>query len=200
MGHEMKRISVLFLLITVCLTAQAQGTAVESFVIDKSKPYVYLQFDHVGPRKPIQSDEGSIGLWVRVVNNCRIPIVLQSFSMPQGVPGVGLFDAVVENEPVLQIFSTPEEGREIQRKERLRKAKHKPKGYSSETTGVTRIQPGSEILFSVPLNHVDDDWHMQVRFALDLNSSSVASGPFTYLPFYEWDIPKEFRSPKVPTP
>jgi hypothetical protein len=66
--------------------------------------------------------------------------------------------------------------------------------------GVARVQPGEEILFSIPLNHVDmdGDWYMRVKFALDLNSSSISVGPFTYLPFGRWDIPKEFRPVKVP--
>ena len=114
--------------------------------------------------------------------------------MPNGEPGAGLMDEVVETEPMLQIYSTLEEERKIQRSEELRKAKHKPEGYSSEVSGVARVQPGGVILFSVPLNHVDDDWYMRVKFALDLNRSSVAVGPFTYLPFYKWEIPKELRS------
>jgi hypothetical protein len=191
---------ILCLLMIMTLAARAQNLATNDFVVDKSKPYVYLRFDHVGPRKPVQDGEGNVGLWIRVVNNCRIPIVLQSFSMPPGTAGVGIFDEVVENEPTLQVFSTPQEGKQIQRDERLRKAKHKPHGYSSETSGVVRIQSGSEILFSVPLNHVDEDWHMQIRFALDLLNSSMVSGPFTYLPFYEWDIPKEFRASKAQSP
>ena len=62
------------------------------------------------------------------------------------------------------------------------------------------MQPGEEILFSVPLSHVDNDWYMRVRFALDLDKSSIAVGPFTYLPFYEWDIPKESRSSATTLP
>lgn len=102
-------------------------------------------------------------------------------------------DQVVENEPMLQIYSTPEEGQAIQQREKLRKLKHKPEGYVSETSGVVRIQPGADTLFSVPLNHVDDDWHMRIEFALDLDKSSISVGPFTYLSFYKWDIPKELR-------
>lgn len=186
----MKRVSVFFFLFVA--TASSQNT-VQNFVIDQSKPYVYLKFDHIGPREPIESGEGNIGLWLRVVNNCRIPIVFQGFDMPSGVPGVGLLDEVVDNEPVLQIYSTPEEGREIQRKEKLRKSKHKPDGYRSETAGVFSVQPGTDILFSVPLNHVGDGWYMRVKFALDLDKSSASLGPFTYLSFHEWDIPKELR-------
>jgi hypothetical protein len=189
--HQMKRL--LFLILTFHLaTAFAQNEHAQNFVIDPSKPYVYLKFDHIGSRKPTQKDEGNTGLWLRVVNNCRIPILFLSFTMPDGEAGVGLMDEVIETEPMLQIF-TPEEEKEIAQREELRKAKHKPEGYSSETPGVLRVQPGSEILFSVPLNHVDDDWYLRVRFALDLNKPSASVGPFTYLPFYKWDIPREQR-------
>lgn len=195
----MRRTSVLLLFMALAMTASGQKESEANFVIDQSKPYVYLKFDHIGPRKPIQPGESDIGLWLRVVNNCRIPIVFKGFSMPPGISGVGLMDEVVENEPGVQIYTTPSEGKEIERREKLRRSKHKPEGYSSETAGVIRVQPGADILFSVPLNHVDDDWHMRVRFALDLDKSSISVGPFTYLPFYEWNIPKELRPRKTTT-
>lgn len=198
-GHQMKRIAALLFFI-LATNAIAQNMSVRDFVIDHSKPYVYLKFDHIGPRKPIQNGEGNTGLWLRVINNCRIPIVFASFNMPAGDPGVGLMDEVVETEPMMQIFATPGERKETQRQEALRRSKHKPEGYSFETAGVVRVQPGANILFSVPLNHVDDDWYMRVRFALDLDKSSVSVGPFTYLPFYEWDIPKELRQTHAAQP
>jgi len=173
----------------------AQENGPQTFVIDPLKPYVYLKFDHIGTRKPVRDGEGNSGLWLRIVNNCRIPIVLRSFSVPEGISGVGLMDQVIENEPTLQVYSTPEEGQAIQRHEKVRKSKHKPEGYVSETSGVVRIQPGADTLFSVPLNHVDDDWHMRIEFALDLDKSSISVGPFTYLSFYKWNIPKELRPP-----
>jgi hypothetical protein len=189
----MKRLAVLFFLLLVA-DAFAQNRSIQDFVIDQSKPYVYLKFDHIGPRKPIRDGESNTGLWLRVVNNCRIPIVFESFGMPPGIPGAGVMDEVVENEPVLQIYSTPEEGKKIRRRDKLQKLKRKPEGYSSETVGVIQVLPGTDILFSVPLNHVDDGWHMRMKFALDLDKSSISVGPFTYLSFYEWDIPKELRS------
>jgi hypothetical protein len=182
--------AILFLLLGA--NALAQNNSVQGFVLDQSKPYVYLKFDHIGPRKPLRTGEGNTGLWLRVVNNCRIPILFLASDAPRGESGVSLMDEVVETEPMLQIYS-PEEEDEIQRREKLRKSKHKPEGYSSETSGVVRVQPGADILFSVPLNHVDDDWYLRVKFVLDLDKSSVAVGPFTYLPFYEWNIPKELR-------
>lgn len=202
MIRQMKRFSVC-LLFLAATKIFAQNGSVQDFVIDHSKPYVYLKFDHIGPRKPIQKGEVDTGLWIRVVNNCRIPIIFTSFSVPDN-PGVGLMDEVVDVEPILQISYTPAEKREAQEHERLRRLKHKPTGYSSETAGVARVQPGDDLLFSVPLNHVDEDWYMRVRFTLDLNPSSISGGPFTYLPFYQWNIPKEFRGarghhPQKPT-
>ena len=197
MGHKMKRVSGLLFLILATNTF-AQKESWQGFIIDQSKPYVYLKFDHIGPRKPVQNGEGNVGLWLRVVNNCRIPIVFMSFNMPTGEPGVGLMDEVVKNEPMIQIFSTASQRKEIQRRERLRSSKHMPDGYSSETGGIVHVQPGNDLLFSVPVNHVDEDWHMQVRFALELDKSSISVGPFTYLPFYEWDIPKGQRHAAIP--
>jgi hypothetical protein len=195
MIRQMKRLSVCLLLFAVT-SVFAQNRSDQGFVIDRSKPYVYLKFDHIGPRKPIQKGETDSGLWIRVVNNCRIPIIFTSFTVSDGDTGVGLMDEVVDVEPMLQFSYTPAEVKDAQKHERLRRLKHKPTGYSSETTGIARVQPGEDLLFSVPLNHVDEDWYMRVKFALDLSPSSISVGPFTYLPFYEWDIPKEFRDAK----
>ncbi len=185
--------AVIALVIALGTLSYAQPVGNDNFLIDQTKPYVYLKFDHIGPRIPIEKGEGKVGLWLRVVNNCRIPIVFMSLGKADGAPGVRLTDEVVDVEPVLEIAFTEEQKKEARERERLRKSKHKPVGYSSETGGVVRVQPGEDVLFSVPVNHVDDDWYMRVKFALDLNRSSVSQGPFTYLPFYKWDIPREFR-------
>jgi len=164
------------------------------FVLDPSKPYVYLKFDHIGPRKSHPNGEDDAGLWLRLVNNCRLPIVLRASGGYPGEPGVALEDEVVEQEQGIQIISD-QDSEDFQRREELRKArlKHKPEGYTYEVSGVVRVQPGKDILFSVPLSHVDEFWYMRVKFALDLDKSSIAIGPFTYLPFFRWNIPKEER-------
>jgi hypothetical protein len=194
----MKRLLICNLLLVVT-TAFAQNVSVKNFVIDSSKPYVYLKFDHIGPRMPVEDGEGDTGIWLRLVNNCRIPIVLEGFMMPEGNPGVGLMDEVVDTEPMFQIANSVEDERKFEEHEQQRKLKRKPGGYAFETGGIVHVQPGKDILFSVPLNHVDadGDWYMRVKFALDLNKSSLGAGPFTYLPFDEWDIPKEYRSAKA---
>jgi hypothetical protein len=60
--------------LTSCLFGQI---ASKDFVIDSSKPWVYLRFDHVSPGKPGTPDEAG-GLFIRIVNNSRIPIVIRA--------------------------------------------------------------------------------------------------------------------------
>lgn len=105
MPRKMKSLPFCFLSFAAT-SAVAQTASVRDFVIDESKPYAYLKFDHIGPRKPVQDGEGDIGIWLRAVNNCRIPLVFASFVMPDGNPGVGLMDEVVDTEPMFQIFSS----------------------------------------------------------------------------------------------
>jgi hypothetical protein len=186
---------VIVLIMFFGANAFSQDINSTNFVIDPARPYVYLKFDHIGPRKPHQDGEISTGLWLKVVNNCRIPIVFRaSGGLPGDIESV-LEDEVVEVEPILTIIGSDQEMQEYERDLKLRKERlrHKPEGYSFEVSGVATVQPGKEILISFPLNHVDDYWYLRVKFALKLNNSSVAVGPFTYLPFYKRDIPKDER-------
>ena len=180
--------------------AFAQGIDASNFVIDRSRPYVYLRFDHIGSRKPILQGESNVGLWIKVVNNCRLPILFRAIGTPSGENGIILEDEVVERKPLFQIFTSPHQEEDADAKMRLHleKLKHIPEGYSFEVSGRAKVQPGEEIVFSVPLNHVDEDWYLRVKFALDLAQTSLVVGPFTYLPFHIYDIPKEDR-PGKPT-
>jgi len=55
---------------------QASPNVNSTFVIDTSKPYVYLAIDHIGPRKPLRDGEIGLGIWLRLKNNSQIPIVV----------------------------------------------------------------------------------------------------------------------------
>ncbi len=69
----MKRLLATLLLLTFDTYGQ---NPLPRFLLDGSRPYAYLQFDHVGVRKPIEAGEGSEGLWLRIVNNCVVPIAV----------------------------------------------------------------------------------------------------------------------------
>ena len=193
----MKNLLIVFILLFGA-SAHSQDQNQLDFVIDHSQPYAYLKFDHIGPRTPHQDGEIGTGLWLKVVNNCRVPIV---FRASGGLPGdkeATLEDEVVEDEHIMQIIYSDQEMKEYERDLKLRKERlrHKPQGYSFEVSGVATVQPGKELLISFPLNHVDEYWFLRVKFALDLGRSPLAVGPFTYLPFYKWNLPQSEKPTK----
>jgi hypothetical protein len=177
---------------TLCATMQGQQP-MSDFVLNPSKPYVYLQFDHVGPRKPLREGEGNVGLWLRIVNNCREPITVPTFGLSSGDPGVGVLDEVVPD--ILTMSVTADSGGINVSEGAASTAvpvspkNSPPQGYSAEVSSMTRVLPGKDMLFSVPLNHVSDKWFMRVRFVLDVNKPSVGTGPYTYLDFFKTQIP-----------
>ena len=163
------------------------------FVLDKTKPFVYLVLDHISKGKLFYEGDAPERLYFRVVNNCRIPILFRSHPAPGGESGSILDDEVVPEEKTLKIVSTQEEmsASEAEERDREEALKHKPSGYTSEVFGVLRVAPGKDGLFSVPSKHVGRFWFLRVKFALDVDRSSVSTGPFTYLDFHAYDLPKK---------
>lgn len=189
-------LSLFLCVVSLCTpTVPGPGSQTQSFLIDPSKDYVYLKFDHVGPRKPLPSDTTSQGLWLRLVDNCRVPVVVAIFDPGTGDPGVGLFDEVVTAPIGHVVFHFKGETRP--------KPVPKPKppsGYSPpDTFSTTTIAPGENLLFSVPLNHVGPSWGMDVRFYLDAVGDGFGSGPYSVVSFDWDDVPKEFRGDSTAT-
>src|SRR5882672_1006609 len=60
----------------------------DRFVIDASKPFAYIKFDHIADRKQPLPDQSAKGLWLRLVNNCRLPIAVRANGPEPGEPGV----------------------------------------------------------------------------------------------------------------
>lgn len=191
----MKKLACILILAVATMYAQTPDT---SFVLDGTKPYVYLQFDHVGPRKPVHEGEPSTGLWLRIVNNCKVPISVRSYGTTTGDIGTGVFDEVIPAQQGLTVqadsgeipLSTDE--RPTQKTTNEPSAKM-PEGYSAELSSVTRVLPGKSLLFSVPRNHVSRDWFLRVKFALAVSKPSVGTGPFTELDFFNEQIPASSR-------
>jgi len=85
---------------------------VRSIVIDRSRPYVYLEVEQIGARSPIRQDEPRVGVFLRLHNNCTVPIILATFGGSESRPNeVGVLDTVVANqvqdEPVMTISQLP---------------------------------------------------------------------------------------------
>jgi hypothetical protein len=181
------KLQMLLFACAVCALAQGQQP-ISGFVLNSAKPYVYLQFDHVGPRKPLRDGESNIGLWLRIVNNCRAPISVPTFGLTSGDAGVGVFDEVVPD--VMNAVVINSGAIDLSEGSASSSAPiHPPRGYSAEVFSTTRVLPGKDLLFSVPINHVGDQWFMRVRFVLDVNKPSVGTGPYTYLEFSKTELP-----------
>jgi hypothetical protein len=194
----------LLLSLAICPAAVGQQPA-SDFVLDPDKPYVYLQFDHVGPRISNREGEGNVGLWLRIVNNCRIPISVPALSPIPGIPGDILFDEVATDPVTMRVWSedlsaasadapvgTPAGGpsTEVSAKSAPAGVKNNPpRGYSGELYNMFRVLPGKDILFSVPISHVQNGYYMRVWFVLDAGRSTPETGPHSYLNFFEYQIP-----------
>jgi hypothetical protein len=157
----------------------------KGFVLDDSNEYVYIAFDHVGDRKPVFLREVKKGLWLRLVNNCRIPIIVNTFGTGTDDPGIGLFHEVVRSEGT---------GIYLPNDKSTHRNQKIPQGYWMDTSTGTVVPPGKDLLFSVPIDHVGPDWYLRVRFDLDLvTPSRQGSNVYSYVDFDWWHIPKEYR-------
>lgn len=188
----------MLLRVCVILTFAVQVTAAQgvskSFVIDASNPYVYLKFDHVGRRVPLSLSEPHEGLWLRLVNNCRVPVVVTLYN--SGPDGLALFDEIIPAGPSISpAMGEGTMGPDGQPIEHQKEPEGKPpQGYSAEVSSTTSIQPGKSLLFSVPIDHVSLYWYLEVRVTLTPPDSHEVSEPETPLSFHWSDIPKSVRA------
>jgi len=172
--------------------AQAQKKP-PSFVIDPSEPYVYLKFDHVGKRQPLSRHEPDRGLWIRLVNNCRLPITVATFDTETSDPGIGVDDQIVPVDlnalPIGHVSHPGESAPSEQPNESI------PEGYSSgDVVNTTTVAPGTSLLLSLPANHVGRSWKLQIQFYLNVEGQGFYGyGPYSVVSFNWPDVPKQFR-------
>lgn len=164
---------ILLLAVTLGLVLSQRSQAQQMrFSRDPSRPYAYLQFDHVGKRKPTRSGESTRGLWLKFVNNSNVPMELGSFDPGTNDPGTGLLDEVLaySGSGLSSRSANP------------------PKGYSAEAHSSITIQPGDTVLFGVPREHVSKQWYLRVRFTLVVGKESVQQ-PYSYVEFTDGMLP-----------
>ncbi len=151
--------------------------------LDSTKPFVYVKFDHSGPRSPQRSDEPSQGLWLRLVNNSVLPIFMRVHSSIDD-PEMTILEDVVTP----QIRRIPKTG--------FVDYGPMPHGYATaaDVTSVLTLKPGENVLFSVPVNHVAPGWFLQVAFQFDVPPvEHGAAQPVCYAAFDWDDIPEKSR-------
>jgi hypothetical protein len=161
------------LTVTTSLPALAQGSA--KLALDADKPIVYIEFDHAGPRTPVQEGEPAKGLWLRLVNNSIIPIVVQANSTSTDPNMTILPDTIIAVRAKI-----PKSGLARQ---------PMPSGYASDTGTLITIDPGKSLVFSVPASHVSPAWSMQVPFQFSLAAVKQGVQPVCLAEFTWGEIP-----------
>jgi hypothetical protein len=154
---------------------------------DTAKPFVYIKFDHAGPREPLEQGERPRGLWLKLVNNSEFPIVVSARSS-RTEPELIVLDDIVT--PAIREFHGPEP----------MDYGSMPHGYASasDISGGTTIEPDKGIVFSIPENHVAPGWFIQVAFQFDMPPLEHGAQPVCYVAFDWDDLPDKFHWKPTP--
>lgn len=209
----MKRLILLILSAThhglSVMGQSSPSSSSQAFLLDATKPYVYLTVEAEGPRQPRGDDEPKVGIWLYLHNNCRLPIVIRTFGVPQGAKlhEIGVLDNVVAN-PESAVgdgsisYKLPQlagmGGSALPGE--LGSASHgsshspnlqpslMPHGYRYPVSSSITLSPGHSIYFSLPRDHVSKTWHVEVPFRFALKTSSRFRGPSSFISLYEDDL------------
>jgi hypothetical protein len=149
-----------------------------SLAFPQSPADVSVSFDHVVRPAAARRDIDSALLFLRLKNNSRAPIqVLAS------APQTGATGAEVEHEIVPASGSAKPEPGWIS----------PPEHYSPVNEATTvEIQPNTDLLFSVPLNHVGPTWSLRITF--EFVRPKARSGQREGMVDFTWaDVPVKER-------
>jgi hypothetical protein len=192
-----RALSVLSLAVSLCFASsnsQAQKTDYWSgFVIDTNRPYAYLKFDHIGKGIQREESEPTSRIWLRLTNNCRLPIAIRTFGVPDDSPKneQGVMDIIVAIEPhrveivrdgAVFVKARPDE---------------LPHDYWFEVGTSQIVPPRAALLFSVPINHVGPRWSFEIPFDFEVAKGKVPRDPsvggFPKMVFHYamYDLPPE---------
>jgi hypothetical protein len=196
-------------LAVVSMPLSAQTKMGKEFLIDVHSPFVYVKFDHIGPGAPRDPSEPNSRVWLRLRNNCRIAILVRAQGVPDDSPKneVGLEHDVVRNSPVNGQVSLPTAETDKPETRTTRSSQNSetksdeiPRGYMYETASWVSIGPSEEILFSIPVNHLSDRWHMEIPFDFELPHgkgplrANTVGLPVMRVHYTVWDLPRDSQA------
>jgi hypothetical protein len=188
--------------------AQAQpgnGNIAEQFIFNKERAFTYLQFDHVGKGTRRDENEPAYRIWLRFVNNCRVPIVIRTSGVPDGSPvgEVGIFHNVVANPTTYGVSgggTILESGASPKLAERPAATPPMPDGYDADVSSTATLQASESLLFSIPINHLSEKWHIVIAFRFDLPhkrplhyEANIGGQPHMAISYWLSDLPADAR-------
>ena len=117
-----------FFIAVAISVANAQGepantNIAQRFILNQERFFTYLQFDHIGKGTRFNEEEPAYRIWFLLVNNCRVPIVIRTFGVPDGslVGEVGLLHNVIANRACRSRAIPDAEVRQVKRGKKFRK-------------------------------------------------------------------------------
>lgn len=199
-------LAVLLLAVSPCIASpnsQAQKTDdAASFVIDANRPYAYVKFDHIGKGVKRSDEEPDVRIWLRLTNNCRLPIIVRITSVPDGVlkDEAGVMDIIVAIEPPPgPVFAgIRADGTFVGPKPFVKATPGElPHDYWYEVGSDQAIASGTDLLFSVPINHIGPRWSFEIPFEFDVvkgkfpRDPNVNGFPRMVFPYSMYDLPPD---------
>jgi hypothetical protein len=144
----------------------------EEVRIKKASPTVYITFGHIGRREPLRAGESDQGVWLRLHNNTRWPIVLEMNGVPSAYGDAGLFYDVLSDRKVIR------EGR-------------------CHVCSSNRLSPGRSLVFSLPREDLAKGGAIRVSFSYgweDPDEVFAGREPEHYVYFHASKIPQTPQS------
>jgi hypothetical protein len=166
------------------LAATALGqTSAPSISLDASRPYIDIVFERLGKRAPVFEGEPDEGVWLRLRNNCVLPVQMQVLGRPHQNPGYIIPHQVVSGVGRRMWVPTAPQPRIS-----------KPQGYGSiDVINSREIPPGGDLMFSVPLRHVTRAWSIRVEVSMVHRMIPKGNEPRTFVDFDWWGLSPEAR-------
>lgn len=208
----------LLLIIMVLAALQVSGLAQanhakkainpKTFLVDHSRPYVYLQVDHVGTGEPERDNEPKERIWLRLYNNCIVPIIVGTFgrdgildhvvtnpdsSVGDGSASLVQWPSEMKSPPLPSIFGgaafepAPPKA-QSSKSSQSAKGAVMPHGYMFPARSFAILEPGQSIYFSLPINQVSSKWHVEIPFRFDLKVKSPIRSASNFVALYEEDV------------
>jgi len=183
-------------------TQPGNGDVGEEFLVNKERPFVYLQFDHVG-KEPRFNENEPYRIWLRLVNNCRVPIVIRTSGVPDGSPAgeVGLLHNVVADPPPSRASGGSILGASPKLAESPAVTDPMPSGgYDIDVSSTATLRASESLLFSIPINHLSRTWHTEIPFRFDPPhkrpshyEQNIGGQPHMTIGYWLSDLPPDAR-------
>jgi hypothetical protein len=136
--------------------------------IREDKPTVYIEFDHSGNREPLFASESNKGIWLRLHNNTKWPIVLDMHGVPSAVYGDAslIYDVLANRQVIIE--------------------------GSCHACSFNSLGSGRSLLFSIPTEYLSKGHALRIKFSYGWEGSNKVAGglePEHYVYFYSSQLP-----------